>query len=97
MKDPSRIDTGNVTLPAKEVDFFKTYDDEAPRYSLAFRLNDGISIRYNKFRIFAVLDVLSYIEEKRLTVQTGKNGEFYLINLQDLTKCRRYFEVGSID
>ena len=51
-KDPDRIDTGNVTLPADEVEFFKMYDDETPRYFLAFRLNDGISIRYGKFRVF---------------------------------------------
>lgn len=74
-KDPDRIDTGNVTLPVDEVEFFKMYDDETPRYFLAFRLNDGISVRYDKFRVFAVLDMLSYIDEKRLTAKIGKNGK----------------------
>ena len=98
MKDPDRIDTGNVTLPVNEVEFFKMYDGETPCYFLAFRLNDGISIRYSKFRIFTASDTLSYIDEKQLTVKIGKNGkQFYLISLQDLTKCRPYFEVGSID
>ena len=97
-KDPDRIDTGNVTLPADEVEFFKVYDDETPRYFLAFRLNDGISVRYGKFRVFAAQDALSYIDEKQLTAKIGKNGkQFYLINLQDLTKYRPYFEVGLID
>lgn len=97
-KDPDRIDTGNVTLPADEVEFFKMYVDETPRYFLAFRLNDGISVRYDKFRVFTVSDVLSYIDEKRLTAKIGKNGkQFYLMNLQDLTKRRPYFEVGSAD
>ena len=74
-KDPDRIDTGNVTLPADEVEFFKMYDDETPRYFLAFRLNDGISVRYGKFRVFTASDVLSYIDEKRLPSKTGKNGD----------------------
>lgn len=64
-----------MTLPVNEVEFFKMYDDETPRYFLAFRLNDGISIRYGKFRIFTVSDTLSYIDEKQLTAKIGKNGK----------------------
>lgn len=74
-KDPDRIDTGNVTLSADEVEFFRTYADETPRYFLAFRLNDGVSVRYDKFRVFAALDVLSYIDEKQLAAKTGKTGK----------------------
>ena len=97
LKDPDRIDTGNVTVSVDEVDFFKIYDEEAFSYFLAFRLNDGISKRYNKFRLFGVLDVLSYIDEKKPRIQSENGKRYYLLSLIDLTESKPFFEVGSTE
>ena len=98
LKDPDNITTGNVTIDVDEIKFFKNYRKKASDYILAFRLNDGISRRYNMFRLFEVSDVLSYIDEKNPEVRNSEeHGSYYLISLLDLTESRPFFEVGSAE
>ena len=86
------IYTGNYSIPHDQVYFYMNSLNE---HWIAFRLNDGISKKFNKFCIVKAYDICKKCTNDNLRVKDYYYDSYHLVSLDDIKSCEKTFEVEA--